>query len=98
VLVDQPLAEEHVDIDRVVVNQMVDEPPPVRYEGDTLIVPVLEEVIVVDVRLMVREEVRITRRREQVHKPQSVTLRREDVIVEPVPDAEGTGRHDAEAP
>lgn len=84
VLVDEPLMQEQVDIEHVMVNQVVDEPPPVRYEGDTMIVPVLEEVIVVDVRLIVREEVRITRRREQTSTPQRVTLRREDVTVVPI--------------
>ncbi|MFO7323468.1 MAG: YsnF/AvaK domain-containing protein [Chloroflexota bacterium] len=86
VLVDEPLMQEQVDIERVVVNQMVDEPPAVRYEGDTMVVPLLEEVVVVDVRLIVREEVRITRRRDEVSAPRRVTLRREDVTVVPVAD------------
>lgn len=86
VLVDQPLLHEHVDVERVPVNQMVDTPPEVRYEGDTMIVPVLEEVVVVEVRLMVREELRITRRREEVNEPQHVILRREDVKIEPIND------------
>lgn len=82
VLVDQPLTHEHVAVNRVVVNQMVDEPPPIRHEGDTMIVPVLEEVVVIDVRLVVREELHITRRREEIHEPQRVVLRREEVHVE----------------
>src|SRR5699024_714491 len=44
VLVDQPLFQERVDVVRVPVNQMVETPPEVRYEDDTMIVPVLEEV------------------------------------------------------
>lgn len=86
VLVDQPLLHEHVDVVRVPVNQMVDAPPEVRHEGDTMIVPVLEEVVVVEIRLMVREEIRITRRREEVHEPQEVTLRREEVTVDRISD------------
>ena len=87
VLVDQPLLHEHVDVERVPVNQMVDSPPEVRYEGDTMIVPVLEEVVVVEIRLMVREEIHITRRREEVHESQHVMLRREDVKIDPIDDA-----------
>lgn len=86
VLVDQPLFQEHVEVERVPVNQMVDSPPEIRYEGDTMIVPVLEEIVVVDIRLMVREEIHIKRQREEVHAPQHVTLRREDVTIDPLSD------------
>jgi uncharacterized protein (TIGR02271 family) len=90
VVIDQPLVEEHVDIDRVPVNQMVDSAPPIRHEGDTMIIPVLEEVVVVEIRLMVREEIHVTRRRVETHKPQNVTLQREEVDVERIntPDQE----------
>jgi uncharacterized protein (TIGR02271 family) len=84
VIIDQPLTQEHVDVNRVVVNRMVDEAPAVRYEGDTIIMPVLEEVVVVDIRLMLREEVHVTRRRVETHEPQHVTLRREEVSVETI--------------
>jgi uncharacterized protein (TIGR02271 family) len=82
VVVDEPLMQEHVEVNRVVVNQVVDAVPPIRYEGDTMIIPILEEVVVVEVRLMVREEVHIIRRREEIHEPQRVLLRREEVHVE----------------
>lgn len=86
VLVDHPLMHEHVNVERVPVNQMVDTPPDIRYEGETMIVPVLEEVVVVEVRLMVREEIRITRQREEVHQPQHVTLRREELNIDSIAD------------
>ena len=35
------------------------DPPPIRYKGDTLVVPLLEEVLVVEKRLVVREELHI---------------------------------------
>jgi uncharacterized protein (TIGR02271 family) len=97
VLVDQPLMREEVEVKRVTVNRMVDEPPEIRYEGDTMIIPILEEVVVVEIKLMVREEVRVTRARSEIHQPQHVSLRREDVAVERVPggnqttSAEGPG-------
>ena len=52
-----------------------------RSEEDTLIIPVLEEVLVVEKRLLLKEEVRITKR-EETHTPQRVTLRREEAAVE----------------
>jgi uncharacterized protein (TIGR02271 family) len=81
VLIDEPLMQEEVEVNRVVLNAMVDKAPPIRYEGDTMIIPVLEEVVVVEVKLMLREEIRVTRTRHEVHNPQTVTLRREDVVV-----------------
>jgi stress response protein YsnF len=46
------------------------------------VLPVLEEVMVVEKRLMLREEVRITRKREQRSTPHTHTVRREHVEVE----------------
>jgi hypothetical protein len=43
---------------------------------------VLEEVFVVDKRLLLKEEVRITTRRRETHAPQRVVLRHEEVTVE----------------
>jgi uncharacterized protein (TIGR02271 family) len=81
-LVDEPLLREEVSVERVAVNRMVDGPIAVRYEGDTLIVPLVEEVLVVEKRLMLKEELRITRRQVEEHTPQRVTLRSEEVTIE----------------
>jgi uncharacterized protein (TIGR02271 family) len=83
-LVDEPLLREEVVIERVPVNRVVEGPIPVRYEGDTMIVSVLEEVLVVETRLRLTEELRITTRRTETHRPVTVTLRREDVTIERV--------------
>jgi len=79
--VDQPLLTEEVQIERVALNRPLDEPVAVRQEGDTLVVPLLEEVLVVEKRLILREEVRITKVRQETHAPQEVTLRKEQVEV-----------------
>ena len=79
--VDVPLAEEHVSIERVPRNEFVSGPVSVRQEGDVTVVPVLEEVLVVEKRLMLREEVRITRRRETRRHVEHVTLRTEEARV-----------------
>lgn len=80
--VDVPLLHEQFEVERVAVNRVVAEAVPVRYEGETMIVPVLEEVLVVEKRLMLKEELHITRRQTTVSQPQQVTLRREEVVVE----------------
>ncbi len=81
-MVDEPLLREKVNVERVAINKMVDTPPQVRYEGEIMIIPVLEEVFVVQKQLMVKEEIRITKQQTTEHQPQSVTLRSEEVVVE----------------
>jgi uncharacterized protein (TIGR02271 family) len=83
-LVDPPLLREEVIIERVPINRVVEGPLPVRYEGDTMIVSLLEEVLVVGTRLLLKEEVHITTRQTTTHQPVPVTLRREDVTIERV--------------
>jgi uncharacterized protein (TIGR02271 family) len=81
-LVDLPLRREEVIIERVPIKRVVEGPLPVRYEGDTMIISLLEEVLVVDTRLLLTEEVHITTRRTDTHTPKRVTLRCEDVTIE----------------
>lgn len=86
--VDVPLMEERTEVERVTINRVVDAPPAVRYEGDAMIVPVLEEVLVTEKRLVLREELHIRKWQTQVRKPQTITLRREHVRVDE-PSADG---------
>jgi len=69
----------HVPVDRVVA---LDEAPAVRYEGETLVVPVLEEVLVVERRVRIKEELRITVARREERHVENVVLRSEQVSVE----------------
>lgn len=81
VMVDIPLTEEEVEIERVPINKFVDEAPQaVRYEGDTMIVPVLKEVVVK--RLVLVEEMRVTKRRRKTQETHPLTLRKEEVRIE----------------
>jgi stress response protein YsnF len=61
---------------------------PVRTEGDTTILSLVEEVLVVEKRWMLREEIHIRTQRIETHQPQRITLRSEDVQVERVPHAD----------
>ena len=83
-IVDEPVVREELQIERHRLDRFVssDEPPVTRTEGDTTVIPVLEEVLVVEKRLMLREEVRITRIRHVESSPHEVTVRREQVHVE----------------
>jgi uncharacterized protein (TIGR02271 family) len=80
--VDPPLWREEVVIEHVPINRVVNDPPCARSEGETLILPLLEEVLVVEKRLLLKEEVHITKRRIDTHAPQRMTLRREEAAVE----------------
>lgn len=81
-IVDIPLEREEVVVERVPVGKVVDVLPRMRQEGETLIVPLVEEVLVVEKRLVLREEVRLTTRRSQMHQPQRVMLRSEEAQIE----------------
>jgi uncharacterized protein (TIGR02271 family) len=80
--VDVPLIREEVEVVRVPVNRPLEGPAEVRREGDVLIVPVVEEVLVVEKRLILKEELRITTRRVEERAPRRVTLRTEKATVE----------------
>ncbi|CAA9385982.1 MAG: hypothetical protein AVDCRST_MAG74-685 [uncultured Pyrinomonadaceae bacterium] len=83
-MIDEPIIREHLEVERVEVNQFVETAPAVRYEGDVMIVPVLEEVVVTQKRLLLREEVRLVKRREEISNAQEVTLRREEITLEKI--------------
>jgi uncharacterized protein (TIGR02271 family) len=81
-VVDAPLAVETVEVERVPLDRWIDAPVPLRQEGDTTVITLHEEVVVVEKRLRATEEVRITRRTSTRHSPERVTLRREEAVVE----------------
>jgi uncharacterized protein (TIGR02271 family) len=85
-LIDAPLTREEVDVERVAINRTVEAPIGVRYEGDTMIIPIFEEVLVVEKRLVLKEEIRVTRRRSEFRATQRVALRREIADVERIED------------
>lgn len=78
-----PLVYEETQVERVAINQFVESPPPsIRYEGETMIIPVIKEVAVVEKRLMLVEELHITKRQNQKEETQSVIVRKETINVE----------------
>lgn len=87
-LVNLTLQHDEVDVERVPVNQFVADGaalPAPRHEGETLVIPVLREVVVT--RVLVVEEVRVTKRQVAAPHTENVPLRREEVRVERQPAA-----------
>ncbi len=82
-LVNIPVNHEEVNVERVAVNQIIESPPEaIRYEGDTMIIPVLKEVLVIEKKLLLIEELHITKRSVQTNEEQKVTLRQEEINIE----------------
>ena len=81
-VIDEMLTQERVDVERVAIGRMVEAVPDVREEGDTTIIPVVEEVLVVERRLILKEEVRLTRVRKLERHQETVTLREQQATVE----------------
>jgi stress response protein YsnF len=81
VLIDENLARERVEIETVPVGQKVDAMPEVRQEGDATIVPVVEEVLVVERQLMLKEEIHIKRVRSTERHQEKVALRHQEAVV-----------------
>ena len=84
-LIDELLARETVEIDRTRIGRQVDSMPPVREEGDTVVIPIVEEVLVIERRLFLKEEVRIRRVRTTERHQESVTLRHQEAVIARLP-------------
>ena len=79
--VSQDLERDDVTIERVPVNREVTEAPRVREENGVLIVPVLEEVVFIEKRLVLKEELHVHRnlKQERVEGAVRVKQMRADV-------------------
>ena len=82
---------ETLDVRREPADEFPTQTEAAHQEGDTWVVPVYEEVLVVEKRLHLRERVYVTKRQSAAEQAQPVTLRREEVIVEPLDDVPAPG-------
>jgi uncharacterized protein (TIGR02271 family) len=80
--ISEALTHEEVEIRRVPVDLEVEAVPEVRQEGDVVIIPVVEERIVVSKRLVLTEELHVHRRKVSEHASIPVTLRSTDIAVQ----------------
>jgi len=76
------LMHESVEVSRVPVGREVDRVPDIRTENDVTIVPVVEEVLVIEKRLVLKEELHVRRRVETEAVAVPVTLRKQRATVE----------------
>ena len=74
---------EEADVQTIELDQPVVGPAPrMRMEDDVIIVPILEEILVVEKRLVLKREIRITKRRTSETVEIPVSLRKQRVKVE----------------
>ncbi len=84
-LIDELLAHETVEIDRTPIGRQVETMPAIKEEGDTIVIPIVEEVLVIERRLLLKEEVRVRRVRSMERHQESVTLRHHEAVVTRLP-------------
>ena len=81
-----PLIQEGYQIERIPGKKdLLTQYPAIRYEGDNMIVPVVREVLVVEKRYEVLEEVHVIKTRTEVPHLQQITLLKETVDVKRTP-------------
>jgi uncharacterized protein (TIGR02271 family) len=88
---DEPMFKEEVTVERVPVNQYVEAAPQIRHEGDVMIIPVVEEQFVMQKRLVLVEEIRVRKQVLEIHQPQKVKLKKEEIDVKRVARGRATG-------
>lgn len=76
------LDRQDLEITRVPVGREVAQAPPTRTEGDVTIIPVVEERVVVEKRLVLTEEVHVRRIVSQTEVDVPVELRKQRAVVE----------------
>jgi uncharacterized protein (TIGR02271 family) len=83
-VLDVPLRKEKVDIRRVTMNKYVEGPMAVRREGNLTIIPVVEEVLQVSRRFVLKEEIHVTRTVREERHQERVVIERQHAEVEHV--------------
>jgi uncharacterized protein (TIGR02271 family) len=79
--VDETLNHERVQIERVPIGHQVEAIPPVRQEGDTTILSVVEETLVIARRLILKEEIHIRRLHVSERHQEAVALRKQEAVI-----------------
>lgn len=77
-----PLSSEEIVVKRIPINEYVDTMPPAsRYEGETMIIPVLKEVAVIEKRMMLVEEIHVSKLKTENIETVDVLVKKEEVNV-----------------
>jgi uncharacterized protein (TIGR02271 family) len=75
------LASERVEITRIPIGQVIDAMPDIRQDGDTTIIPVVEEILVTEKRLVLKEEIHLQRVRTTRTHTETVLLREQQAVI-----------------
>lgn len=81
-MVSAELEREEVEIERVPRGIELTHMPEVRLDGDVTIIPIVEEILVVEKKLVLVEEIRLVRRRTSRDHAQPVTVRAQRAEIE----------------
>ncbi len=77
-----PLKEEEIVVTRVPKNELIDTIPAAsRYDGDVMIIPILKEVAVIEKRIMLVEEIHVSKKQTEKTETREVTIRKEEINV-----------------
>ena len=87
--IEEELTTEQVFVTRKTVNTYVDAAPTIRTIGDLTIIPVLEEVLVLEKKLLLREEIHIQRKEIRETVVETVPVRKQRAVIEAVDEKEG---------
>jgi stress response protein YsnF len=75
--IEQEVRQGHVEVKRVAVNRPVEGPMPPRREGNTLIVPVVSEVLRIEKQWILTEEIHLIQTEESRRVNEQVAVARE---------------------
>jgi uncharacterized protein (TIGR02271 family) len=84
-VIDELLARTNVEVERVPVGRMIDAIPPVKNEADLMIIPIVEETVVVERRLLLKEELHVRRLQTTERFRETVQLRHQTAKVTRIP-------------
>jgi uncharacterized protein (TIGR02271 family) len=78
-VVEIPLTSEHLKIEHIQMNEFQESHPGIRYEGDTIVIPVVREVLVK--KLLLVEEIRISKETSTEIHSENVSLRKDEITI-----------------
>ena len=81
-ILEQELRKSHAEVKRVKTNRVVDGPQPVQRNGNTLVIPIVSEVLRIEKQWIVTEEIHITQIEKSETVQQTVPVRQEEASIE----------------
>jgi stress response protein YsnF len=81
-ILEQELRKGRVEIKRVKTNRVVDGPQPLQRTGNTVIIPVVSEILRVEKQWVVTEEIHLTQLEELETVQQKVAVNQEQAVIE----------------